>query len=89
MAGGGFGVFEFFLPSPVAMFLDQTTGFGEVGVQRGPRIRRFLNPQSKEPRPVEVDVDEEEGHGAALGDVPGFVQVAHALVSQSTACFWA
>ena len=65
------------------MFLDQPAGFGEVGVRGVPRIRRFLNPQSaipnpqsKEPRPVQVDVGEEEGHGAALGDFPGFVQVA-------------
>src|ERR1035441_5867789 len=36
----------------------------------------FILHPSKQPRSIEVDVRQEERHGAALGDFPSFVQVA-------------
>ena len=74
---GGFRVFEFFLPPPVAVFLDQPPRLGEIVLRGRPRVVcPSMLAQSKQPRPVQVNVRHEQRHRAALGDFPGFVQVA-------------
>ena len=55
------------------MLEDQATGLGEVVLRGLPRIR-FL--AEEEASAIEMDVRQEQRHGPALGDFPGFVEVA-------------
>jgi len=92
LLGGFLGVFEFFLPSPVAVFLDQTAGLGEVGVRGGPRIRRFLNPRSPTRNPKSrARCKWMSARKSGMGPRSAMSQASSrslcALVSQSTACF--
>ena len=52
----GFGVFEFFLATPVAALLDQFAGSGEIFLRTRPRIRPHC---MKEPCAVKVSVGHE------------------------------
>ena len=60
--GGCFGVFQLLFASPVAVFLDEFAGFGELGLV------------AEEAGAVKVDVGEVERHRAALGDLLGLVE---------------
>ena len=77
-----FGVFQLFFPPAVAMLLNQPPSLFKILLRRHPRILFFIHPSafilhpSKEPRLVEMNVGEEQGHRAAGRDLPGFVQVA-------------
>lgn len=73
MLEGGFGVFELFLAAQVAVVDDEAAGLGEVVLGGLPGVGFGAE---EEARAVEVDVGQVEGHGAALGDFPGFVEVA-------------
>ena len=73
MLEGGFGVFELLLAAEVAVFEDEAAGLGEVVLGGLPGIGFGVN---EEAGAVEVDVGQVERHGAALGDFPGFVEVA-------------
>lgn len=68
----GFGIFEFFLPAPIATLLDQFSRCGKIGGGRIPRVRCFAK---EEAGAVEVNISHVQPHGAALGDFPGFVQI--------------
>ncbi len=67
------GILQLLLAPPVAAFLDELARGGEIGGGGSPGILRFTEEQAGA---VEVDVGHEEFHGAALGDFPGFVEVA-------------
>ena len=67
------GILQLLLASPVAGLLDERARGGEIGGGGFPGILRFAE---EEAGAVEVDVGQEEFHGPALGDFPGFVQVA-------------
>jgi hypothetical protein len=55
-AGGSFGVFEFILPTPIAMLVDQPPRPGEVDLQGFPRVDiRAILAQSKQPRPMQIE----------------------------------
>ena len=73
MLEGGFGVFKLFLAAQVPVFDDEAAGFGEVVLGGLPGVGIGAE---QEARAVEVDLGREQGHGAALGDLPGFVEVA-------------
>ena len=57
------GVFQFFLPPPVAALLDEIAD-----------LFQFLL-VAEQAGAVQVDVGHEQAHVAARGDLPGFVQV--------------
>ena len=83
---GLLSVGEFLVAAVVAAGVDEFLGGGKIGGGRFPRIllptvhwRRITDHSRlppKQPRPIQVDVGQEKFHGAALGDFPGFVQVA-------------
>jgi hypothetical protein len=85
---GSFRVFEFFLPPPIAMFFDQMPGLGEVVLRGLPRVvRRSIFTQSKQPRPMQMDVRHVQGHRAALGDFKGLIEISlRALGAVTRAC---
>lgn len=59
MNSRSFGVFEFFFAAPVAVFLDETAGFGEfgLGVDVGESCMAFVLRQSaKEAGAVQMHV---------------------------------
>src|ERR1039458_5372755 len=70
---GALGIGEFFVAAMVAAVVDEFLGSGEIVLRRFPRVR-FLT--EEEAGAVKVDVGQREFHWAAVGDFPGFVQVA-------------
>ncbi len=59
------------------MFFDQAPRLGEVVLQGGPRVaRQSVLAQSKQPRPMQMNVRYEQWHRPALGNFKGFVEVA-------------
>ena len=73
MLHGCLRIRQLFFAPPVAAFLDELARGGEIGGGGSPGILRFAE---EEAGAVEVDVGHVEFHGAALGDLPGLVQVA-------------
>ena len=63
MFGRGFGISELFVAAVVAMLLEQPAGFGQGGAV------------TEEAGAVEMDIGLVKWHRAALGDLPGFVQI--------------
>jgi hypothetical protein len=63
MLRGFFRVFEFLFAAPVAALLDEGAGAFEFS---------FV---AEEAGAVEVDVGQVQPHGAALGNLPGFVEI--------------
>ena len=67
-----FGVFEFFLPPPVAALLDQLPRSSEILERTRPWIRLHCVEQTGA---VKVDVSYVQPHWPTLGDFPSLVQV--------------
>ena len=67
-----FGVREFLVAAVVATLVDEFPAAARSACGDSHGYCCFAE---EEPRAVEVDVGQEEFHGAALGDFPGFVQI--------------
>jgi hypothetical protein len=77
-------ILKLFLAPPVTVFLDKEASLNEIISRRRPRIRRYAKEQ---PRAVEMNIRHEQRHRAALGDFPGFVEIALCAVGAS-ALLW-
>ena len=69
---GALSVGKFFITAMVTTFVNEFLGGGEVVLRGFPRVRLLAKEKASA---VEVDVGQEEFHGAALGNFPCFIQI--------------